>query len=174
MPSIVQDRGIIDLPIAYLGMAVFSLPTAFGMLALIRVMGPGRSRIVAVLIEFQFYWAAGRSGASAHEQSLYFANLYLLLNGAALVIQLLIMPRVQRSLGITGSLMVMPAILLSGAVLISLSAGLAARGALRIAQGGLKASIHRANWEQAFIPAVPNAPRPNSSWTAWKHSSERA
>lgn len=303
----VQDRGIIDLPIAYLGMAVFSLPTAFGMLALIRVMGPRRSRIVAllassallavcwqvarpgsglrmtaifigvplvfgvlfsatwllaselyqglpdelvsrayarigagsisggllgglcarllapfvapesffgigalvlaasavvlmytqarhpprpvegepskrpglasarsflrhrhgailfalgvlgavvaVLIEFQFYWAAGSSGASAHEQSLYFANLYLLLNGAALVVQLLIMPRVQRSLGITGSLMVMPAILLGGAVLISLSAGLATRGALRVAQGGLKASIHRANWEQAFIPA---------------------
>ncbi len=26
------------------------------------------------------------------------------------------------------------------------------RGALRVAQGGFKASIHRANWEQAFIP----------------------
>lgn len=304
----VQERGIIDLPIAYIGMAAFSLPTAFGMLWLIHVMGPRRSRIVAlasgsalltvfwlvaesgsgarmtaifvavpllfgvlfsatwllaselyqglpdesvsrayarigagsisgglvggacarvlapvvapqsffgigalvlamsamvllyiqarhpprcpvegepserpglasvrsflqrrygailfglgvigavvgVLIEFQFYWAASTSGADEHEQLLYFANLYLLLNTAALAVQLLIMPRVQRSIGIAGSLMVMPAMLLGGAVLVSLSAGLAALGALRVTQGGLKASIHRANWEQAFIPA---------------------
>ncbi len=109
--------------------------------------------VVGVLIEFQFYWAASTSGAGEHEQARYFANLYLLLNAAALTVQLLVMPRVQRSLGIAGSLMVMPAILLGGAVLVSLSAGLAARGALRVIQGGLKASIHRANWEQAFLPA---------------------
>lgn len=108
--------------------------------------------VVGVLIEFQFYWAASTSGAGKREQSLYFANLYLLLNAAALTVQLVVMPRVQRSLGIVGSLMVMPAMLLGGAVLVSLSAGLAARGALRVTEGGLKASIHRANWEQAFLP----------------------
>ncbi len=104
-----------------------------------------------MLIEFQFYWAASASGAGEREQSRYFANLYLLLNAAALTVQLVVMPRVQRSLGIVGSLMVMPAMLLGGAVLVSLSAGLAARGALRVTEGGLKASIHRANWEQAFL-----------------------
>ncbi len=109
--------------------------------------------VVGVLIEFQFYWAASASGAGEREQSLYFANLYLLLNAAALAVQLVVMPRVQRSLGIVGSLIVMPAMLLGGAVLVSLSAGLAARGALRVTEGGLKASIHRANWEQAFLPA---------------------
>ena len=108
--------------------------------------------VVGVLIEFQFYWAASTSGALEREQSLYFANLYLLLNAVALAVQLVVMPRVQRSLGIVGSLMVMPAMLLGGAVLVSLSTGLAARGALRVTEGGLKASIHRANWEQAFLP----------------------
>lgn len=112
--------------------------------------------VIALLIEFQFYWAASTSGASERDQSRYFANLYLLVNAAALIVQLLVMPRVQRSLGIAGSLMVMPAILLGGAVLVSLSAGIAARGALRVTQGGLKASIHRANWEQAFLPAGSN------------------
>ncbi len=109
--------------------------------------------IVGVLIEFQFYWAASTSGAGGREQSRYFANLYVLLNAAALTVQLLVMPRVQRSLGIVGSLTVMPAMLLGGAVLVAFSAGLAARGALRVTEGGLKASIHRANWEQVFLPA---------------------
>lgn len=131
MPSIVQDRGIIDLPIAYLGMAVFSLPTAFGMLALIRVMGPRRSRIVALLASSALLavcWQVARPGSGLRMTAIFI--------GVPLVFGV--------------------------------------RGALRVAQGGLKASIHRANWEQAFIPAVPNAPRPNSSWTAWKHPSERA
>lgn len=109
--------------------------------------------MVAVLVEFQFYWAASISGAGEREQARYFANLYLLLNAGALAIQLLVMPRLQRLLGITGSLMVMPVLLLGGAVVVSVSAGFAVRGALRVAQGGLKASIHRANWEQVFLPA---------------------
>jgi hypothetical protein len=108
--------------------------------------------VVGVLIEFQFYWAASTSGAAEREQSRHFANLYLVLNAAALIVQLVVMPRIQRSLGIAGSLMVMPAMLLGGALLASQSAGLAARGALRVTEGGLKASIHRANWEQAFLP----------------------
>ena len=108
--------------------------------------------VVGVLIEFQFYWAASTSGAGGREQSAYFANLYLLLNAAALTVQLLVMPRVQRSLGVVGSLTVMPAMLLGGAILVAFSAGLAALGTLRVTEGGLKASIHRANWEQAFLP----------------------
>lgn len=62
----VQDRGIIDLQIAYLGMAVFSLPTAFRMLALIRVMGPRRSRIVALLASsalLAICWQVARPGS---------------------------------------------------------------------------------------------------------------
>jgi len=112
--------------------------------------------IVGVLIEFQFYWAASTSGASGREHSRYFANLHLLLNGGALVVQLVVMPRLQRSLGMTGNLLVMPAVLLGGAVLAAFSAGLVVRGALRVTEGGLKASIHRASWEQAFLPAGPD------------------
>jgi len=63
------------------------------------------------------------------------------------------MPRLQRSIGVAGSLLVMPAALLGGAVLAAFSAGLVVRGALRVTEGGLKASIHRASWEQAFLPA---------------------
>jgi hypothetical protein len=45
----------------------------------------------------------------------------------------------------------MPSMLLGGVVLVAFSAGLAALGALRVTEGGLKASIRRANWEQAFL-----------------------
>lgn len=112
----------------------------------------GLGAVVGVLVEFQFYWAASSNDLGGGEKSIYFANLYLLLNAVALFVQLVVMPRVQRSLGIVGSLMVMPAMLLGGALLVSLGTGLAARGALRVTEGGLRASIHRASWEQTFVP----------------------
>lgn len=54
----VQQRGIFDLPIAYVGMAVFSFPTALGMLWLIRV----RAHAVR---ESSRYWASAASSYAA-------------------------------------------------------------------------------------------------------------
>ena len=105
---------------------------------------------VGVLIEFQFYLAAAIATEEPRAQVRFFADFYLLLNGTALLVQLYAIPRLQRRLGIHGSLLVMPAVLLGGASALALYATMTTRAALRVTEGGLKASIHRTNWEQTF------------------------
>ncbi len=45
-----QKDGLFDLPRAYLGIAVFSLPMSLAMLGLMRGIGPRKARVVAPLI----------------------------------------------------------------------------------------------------------------------------
>jgi ATP/ADP translocase len=102
-----------------------------------------------VLIEFQFYSsAAGRGSAAA----ITFADFYLWLNGAALVLQLVVTPVLQRRMGVNGSLFVLPVALVGGTAIALATGSALARAALRIAEGGLKSSVHRSNWEQNYLP----------------------
>lgn len=110
------------------------------------------SSLVGILIEFQFYLYAATSGNAARTNAGYFANVYLWLNGVALVVQLVLMPRLQRLVGVHGSLLVLPAALLAGAAGLLAMASTGTRALLRVVEGGLKSSIHRANWEQAYLP----------------------
>ena len=108
--------------------------------------------LAGVLIEFQFYLTAAMSGNSGRQNATFFANVYLVLNGMALAVQLYLMPRLQSAIGVSGSLLVLPGVLLGGAAAVLATASSATRSALRVAEGGLKSSIHRANWEQAYLP----------------------
>jgi len=119
--------------------------------ALLLAVGMAGS-LVGVLVEFQLYVAAAASGADARANAAFFASVYLVLNGAALLLQVYAMPWLQRAVGIDGSLHVLPGALLSGALALVATASLLARSVLRVAEGGLKASIHRVNWEQAYLP----------------------
>jgi hypothetical protein len=112
--------------------------------------------VISVLIEFQFYALVATSGGGNRENTNFFANFYLVLTGAGLLLQLLVMPALQRRVGVNGSLMVLPLALFSGALTLAVSASGLARSALRVAEGGLKSSIHRANWEQAYLPLRPS------------------
>ncbi len=105
-----------------------------------------------VLIEFQFYLAAAMSGNSGRQNASFFANIYLVLNGMALLVQLYLMPRLQHAIGVQGSLLVLPGALLGGTAALLATTSSATRSALRVLEGGLKSSIHRANWEQAYLP----------------------
>jgi hypothetical protein len=51
-----------------------------------------------------------------------------------------------------GGLLVLPAALAAGAFGLALSASVATASAVRLTEGGLKASVHRTSWEQAFLP----------------------
>jgi len=115
--------------------------------------------LVGVLIEFQFYLAAATAGSNTRENVVFFANTYLALNGAGLLVQLFLMPRLQRAVGVHGSLMVLPGSLLAAAAAVLTGGGLAVRSVLRITEGGLRSSIHRVNWEQAYLP-LAGARRP--------------
>jgi hypothetical protein len=108
--------------------------------------------IVGVFIEFQFYWAAASSAGSEREMLHLFANFYIVLNAAAVLLQVFGGPPLQRMLGIYGSLVILPASLLGVSTLLALTTATLARAGLRVTEGGLKSSIHRSSWEQAYLP----------------------
>ncbi len=108
--------------------------------------------LVGVLVEFQFYLAAATSSNDARQNAGLFATVHLVLNGAALAIQLYVTPRLQEKAGLHGSLLVLPAALLGGAAMLLASASVASRALLRVTEGGLRSSIHRVSWEQAYLP----------------------
>jgi AAA family ATP:ADP antiporter len=107
--------------------------------------------LVGELLEFQFYLAAVDSGGSIADDASHFARIYAVLNGGALVLQVLLLPRLHGRIGVGGGLLVLPAILVgaSGAMIVGVSAW--GVSALRAVEGGLKSSIHRPNWEQAYL-----------------------
>jgi ATP/ADP translocase len=107
---------------------------------------------VGVLIEFQFYMTVAAMARSSRDRAAVFANAYLLLNALALALQFWVLPRLQRTIGASGALLVLPGVLLGGGVALLASAAAVLRAALRVAEGGLKSSIHRTSWEQAFLP----------------------
>lgn len=107
--------------------------------------------LAGVLVEFQFFFAAATSGADGQENAVLFANLYTALNVGALAVQLLLVPALQRSIGVAGSLLVLPAALVGGAATLIASSSIAVGAIVRGTEGGLKSSIQRSNWEQSFV-----------------------
>jgi ATP/ADP translocase len=107
--------------------------------------------LVGLLVEFRFYVAAATSGNDARQNASLFASIYLVLNAAALVVQLVITPRLQKAVGVHGSLLVLPTAVLGGATTLLASASLFGPSLLRALEGGLRSSIHRVSWEQAYL-----------------------
>ncbi len=103
----------------------------------------------ALYIDFQFYAGASISGNTNVQ---FFANFYIMLNLAALVVQTFLAPKLQEKLGITGVLLLVPSILLGGTGLFSLWTVYQGRTIMRVLEGGLKASIYRSIWEQTYLP----------------------
>ena len=105
--------------------------------------------IAALYIDFQFYAAVTLSG---NNNAQFFASFYIILNLAALLIQLLVAPRLQAKVGIGGALMLLPGALLGGLGLFAVWRIVQAQTMLRVVEGGLKSSIHRSMWEQVYLP----------------------
>src|SRR5262249_52928941 len=80
-----------------------------------------------------------------------FASIYLTLNAAALVVQLIVTPRLQRAVGVHASLLVLPTVVLGGTTTLLASVSLFAPSLLRATEGGLRSSIYRVSWEQAYL-----------------------
>jgi len=110
--------------------------------------------LVGILVD-QFYLAAATSGNDGRANAGFFANFYLVLNGLAFVSQLWLVPQIQRRIGVHGSLYILPLALVTGASALITNASILMRSLVRVAEGGLKSSIHRSNWEQAYLPLGP-------------------
>ena len=105
-----------------------------------------------LLIDFQFYAAAASANMGSTGNTNFFANFYILLNLMSLLLQLFATPKIQDKLGLRGGLMVLPVALIGAASFVTAAATALSRSVLRVTEGGLRSSVHRSIWEQAFIP----------------------
>mgnify|MGYP001594132589 FL=1 len=108
--------------------------------------------LAGLLIDFQFYAAAASAGMGSKGNASFFANFYILLNFSSLLLQLFATPKIQDKVGLRGGLMVLPVALIGGATFVTAAATALSRSVLRVTEGGLRSSVHRSIWEQAFIP----------------------
>jgi ATP/ADP translocase len=108
--------------------------------------------LAGLFIDFQFYAAAASANMGSKGNTDFFANFYILLNFSSLLLQLFATPRIQDALGLRGGLMVLPLALIGGATFVTAAATALSRSVLRVTEGGLRSSVHRSIWEQAFIP----------------------
>jgi hypothetical protein len=108
--------------------------------------------LAGLLIDVQFYLSATRASMGAKGNANFFANFYIMLNSSSLLLQLFAAPKIQDKIGIRGGLMVLPFALIGGASFASAAATAFSLSVLRVTEGGLRSSIHRSIWEQAFIP----------------------
>jgi ATP/ADP translocase len=112
--------------------------------------------LAGLLIDFQFYAAAATANMGSKGNTNFFANFYILLNFSSLVLQLFATPKIQDKVGLRGGLMVLPIALIGGATFATAAATALSRSVLRVTEGGLRSSVHRSIWEQAFIPVDSN------------------
>jgi MFS family permease len=108
--------------------------------------------LAGLLIDFQFYAAATSANMGSKGNASFFANFYILLNFSSLLLQLFATPRIQDKVGLRGGLMVLPLALIGGATFATAAATALSLSVLRVTEGGLRSSVHRSIWEQAFIP----------------------
>lgn len=115
--------------------------------------------LAGLLIDFQFYAAAASANMGSRGNASFFANFYILMNFSSLLLQLFATPKIQDRIGLRAGLMVLPVALIGGATFATAAATAISRSVLRVTEGGLRSSVHRSLWEQAFI-GVDSAERP--------------
>lgn len=107
--------------------------------------------LAGLLIDVQFYISATSASMGSRGNANFFANFYILLNFSSLLLQLFATPKIQDKIGIRGGLMVLPFALIGGAGFATAAATAFSLSVLRVTEGGLRSSVHRSIWEQAFI-----------------------
>lgn len=108
--------------------------------------------LAGLLIDVQFYISATSAAMGSKGNANFFANFYIMLNFGSLLLQLFATPKIQEKVGIRGGLMVLPFALVGGASFATAAATAFSLSVLRVTEGGLRSSVHRSIWEQAFIP----------------------
>ena len=108
--------------------------------------------LAGLLIDVQFYISATSASMGSKGNASFFANFYIMLNLSSLLLQLFATPKIQDKIGVGGGLMILPFALVGGAGFASAAATAFSLAVLRVTEGGLRSSVHRSIWEQAFIP----------------------
>lgn len=143
--NLASQRAKEGKPAGYL--APLAKPYAFTLL-LVAMSGA----LAGLLIDVQFYISATGAGMGSKGNANFFANFYIMLNFGSLLLQLFVTPKIQSKIGVGGGLMILPFALIGGAGFASAAATAFSLSVLRVTEGGLRSSVHRSIWEQAFIP----------------------
>jgi hypothetical protein len=106
-----------------------------------------------ILVEFQFYLAAASAGNSARDNAV-LSRTYLVSRLWQSAHKSSSHQRCSSGWA-WGTLMVLPIAIATLTPATILNPSLLFRSGLRLTEGGLKSSIHRVSWEQAFLPLPP-------------------
>jgi ATP:ADP antiporter, AAA family len=116
------------------------------------------STVALTLADYVFKSTVARRVPAA-ELGAFFATFYMVLNGLALVAQLVLTGWLLRVAGLHRALWVLPTLLFLGASGVAFGGGLLAALWLKGADGTLRHSLHRTGTELLFLP-IPDAIRP--------------
>ncbi|MDD9938858.1 MAG: Npt1/Npt2 family nucleotide transporter [Myxococcales bacterium] len=111
---------------------------------------------VAVIADVQFNDVVERSYPDKDDKTAFFGAFFASLNVMAIVIQLVVTPRILTHFGVGVGLLVLPLSLGLGTVGLLLVPGLLTGILPKLADGGLRHSVHKAASEILFIP-IPAA-----------------
>lgn len=111
--------------------------------------------VTFTFVDFVFKSAADRYIAPQRLEE-FFSSVYLALNLASLLVQLLLVPRLLRWVGVNGALAVVPAVLLTSAVGLAAGGGLTLALVLKSGDGALRHSLYRTGAEVLFFPISPD------------------
>lgn len=120
--------------------------------------------VVAQIVDLQFSWVVENTRESMADRVAIFGHVFSLMGLAAFLFQILLTPRIHRSMGVGQAMRILPCFVAAGGVAVLAVAGLApallvlAVGVLRVGDNGLRYSLDHVTRELLFVP-VPAAQR---------------
>lgn len=108
--------------------------------------------LAGTLIDYQFSVMAAANIRDSDEMTAFFGFWMSNLSIASFLIQIFGTSRILRTLGVNTALMFLPLIVVLGAGILMLIPTLGAAAALKVGEGGLKQSLHKAGLELLGVP----------------------
>lgn len=108
--------------------------------------------VVGTLVDYQFSVMASESIQDSDEMTAFFGFWMSNLSIASFFIQILLTSRVLKSFGVNTALMFLPFTVIGGASMVMFFPTLWAASALKVGEGGLKQSLHKAGLELLGLP----------------------
>ncbi|OGG53265.1 MAG: hypothetical protein A3F84_05145, partial [Candidatus Handelsmanbacteria bacterium RIFCSPLOWO2_12_FULL_64_10] len=124
---------------------------------LLRLLGitAGLAAVVATVADVQFNDIANRAFPTKDAKTAFFGEFFACLNAFVFLFQLLLTPRILRSLGVGAALLFLPLSLALGSLSVLLIPGLWGGILVKVGDGGFRHSIHKSAAEILFLPVPP-------------------
>ncbi len=124
---------------------------------LLRLLGvvAGLVAIVTAVADFQYKDVANRAFPSKDAKTAFFGEFFACLNAFVFLFQLLLTPRILRTLGVGAALLFLPLSLALGSLSVLFIPGLWGGILVKVGDVGFRHSIHKSATEILFLPVPP-------------------